>query len=463
MKKNSKILFGSFLSLSLVLAACGSGGEGAAKETNNNNTSSNEPAEAVTWDENLLDPNDPTTVRFYSYTLGVAGATAGIEHLVDEFNDTIGTEQGIVLEAVHDADYQKSTADIQAGLQVDIVQQTFRGMPSDINSKGYVPLESVIPQDLMDDHFAPFPENAMSLGELNGNTYAIAWTFSTPILFMNMDLLEEAGIEAEGGPENWEELYDWAVDVQEHTDAYGFGYSPGTTSTQWSMDSILYSGGASVLNEEGTEATFNSPEAVEVFEFMNKFYKEDLSLKATDGEILESFLAGNTAMYIQSTAAHNAMKTTFDENGWTLDGYPIPGFGSEASVPTNSGSGLSVRQPEDDQQAQAMWEVIKFLTGEEAYTIITSEIGYLPLRTDITEDPEYLQPFLEENPIIQRNVERLADIQSQTQWPAQGYPTTIEIFTDFRQRVFTTDADIQEAADRAVEQMNNMLPAEPEF
>lgn len=456
-----KIILGTAISL-MLLAGCGNGNENSngAEDTE---TDTNESTEEVSWAEDLLDPNDPSLVRFYSYTLGVAGATEGIENLVQEFNDTVGSEKGIELEAIHDADYQKSTADIQAGLQVDIVQQTFRGMASDIQSKDFVPLESVIPEDLMDEHFAPFPENAMQLGDLNGNTYSIAWTFSTPILFMNMDLLEEAGIEADGGPENWEEIYEWAQQVTDNTDAYGFGYSPGTDSTQWSMDSILYSGGASVLNEDGTEAIFNSPEAIEVYEFLDQFYVNDLSLKGTDDEILESFLAGNTAMYIQSTAGYNAMSTTFNENGWNLDGYPIPGFGSEDSVPTNSGSGLSIRQPEDEKQAQAVWEVIKFLTGKEAYTIITSEIGYLPLRTDITDDPEYLQPFLEENPIIQRNIERLPDIKSQTQWPAEGYPTTNEVFTNFRQKIFTTDSDIQQEADQAVKQMNQLLPEEPEF
>lgn len=457
MKKNIKILF-SLAVVLFVLIGCSGNAEpqGAAE-------SAAAPSEDVVWEENLLDPNDPETIRFYSYTLGVAGATEGIENLVQEFNDTVGSEQGIVLEAIHDADYQKSVSDIQAGLQVDIIQQTFRGMASGIESKALVPLESVIPQELMDEHFEPFPENAMELGVMNDDTYAIAWTFSTPILFMNVDLLEEAGIDPAGGPENWEELYDWAKQVRENTDAYGFGYSPGTESTQWSMDSILYSGDASVLNEEGTEATFNSPEAVEVFEFMDQFYEEDIASTGTDSEILESFMAGNTAMYIQSTAAYNAMSTAFEENDWTLDGYPIPGFGDAPSIPTNSGSGISIRQPESEKKAQAIWEVIKFLTGKEAYTIITSEIGYLPLRTDIADDPEYLQGFLEENPIIQRNIERLPDIQSQTQWPATGYPTTIETFTDFRQRVFTTDADVQEEADKAVEQMNRMLPDEPEF
>ena len=65
MKKNSKILFGSFLSLSLVLAACGSGGEGAAKETNNNNTKANPIVpyiEGIPVAPSSPDPNPPNCI-----------------------------------------------------------------------------------------------------------------------------------------------------------------------------------------------------------------------------------------------------------------------------------------------------------------------------------------------------------------------------------------------------------------
>ena len=65
---------------------------------------------------------------------------------------------------------------------------------------------------------------------------------------------------------------------------------------------------------------------------------------------------------------------------------PMPSFGDKPTRPTNSGSALVVLT-HDPVKQRAAWELMKFLTSKHGYTIITSKIGYLPLRTDIVDDP----------------------------------------------------------------------------
>ncbi|MCR6673982.1 hypothetical protein [Devosia ginsengisoli] len=50
---------------------------------------------------------------------------------------------------------------------------------------------------------------------------------------------------------------------------------------------------------------------------------------------------------------------------------------------------------------------MKFLTSEHGYTIITSEIGYLPLRPAIVTDPDYLAGWVAEHPLVAPNLEQL--------------------------------------------------------
>lgn len=410
--------------------------------------------DSVTWSENLLSPEDPTTVRFYTYTINLPGASEGIQNLADTFNETIGAEKGIILEMVSDETAGNvSQADIQAGIQVDIVQQTFSTAPGAIESKGFVPMNQVFPQEEIDAHLETLYDNTIEMGEYNGEFYAIPWTFSTPILYLNTSILEEAGITVDGPPADWDEMYDWAVQVTENTDKVGLAFSP---VNRWVQDSILFSNGAEVLNEDKTAVAFTSPEGMEALASWKRFYADGVGLGGPDAEALETFMAGNASMHIQSTSVYTGISSAFEENGWGLDGYPMPGFKGQDSVPSQSGAALFVLDT-DEKQSQANWEVIKFMTGPEAYTIITSEIGYLPLVPGLENDPEYLQSFVEENPIIGRNIERIGAIKPQTKWPSNSAPEAFNTFMDFLDYGLTTDVELEEAAAQAEEQINSLL------
>lgn len=411
-------------------------------------------ADSVVWEQNLLDPNEPVTVRAYNYTMNLPGAGEGITKLVEDFNNTIGAEKGIILEAVSDeTGGPVSQADIQAGLQVDIVQQTFSSAPSAIESKGFVPLNKVVPQVEIDTHLDTLYENTVELGMFNDEFYAIPWTFSTPILYLNETILAEAGIEVDGPPADWNEMYEWAATVTENTNKVGLAFSP---TNRWVQDSIIFSNGGQVLNDDKTEVAFTNPESMEALSIWKKFYTDGVALAGPDSDTLEAFMAGQAAMHIQSTSVYSGITSAFKEAGFELDGYPMPGFNGQESVPTHSGAALFVRES-DEKQNQANWEVLKYLTGKEAYTTITSQIGYLPLVPGLEDDSEYLQSFVEENPIIARNIERIPDIAPLTKWPAHSMPEAFDAFMDFLDYGLTFADDLEVAAEEAATQINNLL------
>ena len=199
-------------------------------------------------------------------------------------------------------------------------------------------------------------------------------------------------------PKDWEELYKMAKTIKEKTGIYGLALSP-TNSTGWVSDSILYSGGSEVLNADRNAVVFDNENAISALETWKKFYTEDAAIGGKDGDAVQAFLAGNAAMHIQSTSLYSAIKATAEKDGWDLYGYAMPGFNGQESIPTNSGSAIAVR-PDSEQKAQATWEFIKYITGDEGYTTITKDIGYLPLRPYLAEDEKFLKGFVDENPII---------------------------------------------------------------
>ena len=161
-------------------------------------------------------------------------------------------------------------------------------------------------------------------------------------------------------------------------------------------------------------------------------------------------------MHIQSTSVLSGAISAADAGGWELYGAAMPGIGDKEAVPVNSGSCLAVR-PDSKEKTAAVWEFIKYVTGDEGYTIITSEIGYLPLRTYLADDPAYLKDFVDKYPLLRVNLEQLERIRPVTIWPADCATEAATIFMDAVQKALTTDADVLETLEQAQKDINELL------
>lgn len=451
MKKWNKIIALGMAAYMMVPAMMGCGPSGIKSDNNEVQDTTAESSE-VSFDNNLLDPENPVKVTFYSYSLNYPSMKDGMEHLINEFNDTIGKEKGVIVEGVPD-DMTKFKTDIQAGNQVDIIQHTFGTLDSSRESLGIQAYEDVFPEDELKEHFEGISENALSLGKIDGKTYGLAFTFSTPILYINGKLFEEAGLDPNQPPKTWDEMLEMAKTIKEKTGVDGFGLAP---DNGWVTEGIVYTAGSDMVNEDKTEAVFANDNTVKAFELWKEFYTEGCAAKGTDSELSQQFMAGNLAMHIQSTSMLSGFKSASEAGDWELYGAAMPGLNGNDAVPVNSGSCLAVR-PDSEQKAQAIWEFIKYATGNDGYTIITSEIGYLPLRTELADDPKYLKSYVDENPLLRINLEQLKEIRPVTIWPGDVATEAFIIFRDATVEAITTDADVKEVLDKAQDDINQLL------
>ena len=451
MKKWNKIIALGMAACMMVPAMMGCGPSGIKSDNNEVQDTTAESSE-VSFDDNLLDPENPVKVTFYSYSLNYPSMKDGMEHLINEFNDTIGKEKGVIVEGVPD-DMTKFKTDIQAGNQVDIIQHTFGTLDSSRESLGIQAYEDVFPEDELKAHFEGISENALSLGKIDGKTYGLAFTFSTPILYINGKLFEEAGLDPNQPPKTWDEMLEMAKTIKEKTGVDGFGLAP---DNGWVTEGIVYTAGSDMVNEDKTEAVFANDNTVKAFELWKEFYTEGCAAKGTDSELSQQFMAGNLAMHIQSTSMLSGFKSASEAGDWELYGVAMPGLNGNDAVPVNSGSCLAVR-PDSEQKAQAIWEFIKYATGNDGYTIITSEIGYLPLRTELADDPKYLKSYVDENPLLKINLEQLKEIRPVTIWPGDVATEAFTIFRDATVEAITTDADVKEVLDKAQDDINQLL------
>lgn len=362
-------------------------------------------------------------------------------------------KKGVIVEGVADASYQQFKADIAAGKAVDIVQHTFSTLDNSRETLGFQAYEDVFPAEELNNHFNGISDNALSLGKIDGKTYGLAFTFSTPIVFMNGKLFEEAGLDPTKPPQTWDEIKEYSLKINEATGKDGFALAP---DNGWTTEGVILSNGGKVLSDDRKEAQFANQESIEAIEMWKDLYQNGAHAVGSDTELPEQFMAGNLGMYITSTALHSGFKNASEAGGWELYGAGLPSFGNNPSVPVNSGSVLAVR-PDNDVKKAAVWEFIKYVTGNEGYTIITSEVGYLPLRTELADDPNYLKGFIDENPLYKINLEQLKNIQPAVIWPAEYATEMSNIFRDAIVQSVSTDADVEKTLKAAEEEINQLI------
>jgi multiple sugar transport system substrate-binding protein len=111
-----------------------------------------------------------------------------------------------------------------------------------------------------------FPAGVWAAGEINGSRYSIPLDVHPMTMFVNMDLLEGAGIDA--APTTREE-FEAAAEAMTEGDNHGFFITSGFPVRQI-FEMLLYQFGGESFAADGSEATWNSEAGVEALEWMQQ-------------------------------------------------------------------------------------------------------------------------------------------------------------------------------------------------
>ena len=131
--------------------------------------------------------------------------------------------------------------------------------------------EDVFPKEELQEHFQGISENALALGKIDDKTYGLAFTFSTPILYINGKLFEDAGLDPDAPPKSWEEMLTMAKTIKEKTGKDGFGLA---ADNGWVTEGIVYSSGSDMINADRSKAVFASDNTVKALKCGNNFIRK---------------------------------------------------------------------------------------------------------------------------------------------------------------------------------------------
>ncbi|NKW37016.1 extracellular solute-binding protein [Rhodococcus hoagii] len=376
-----------------------------------------------------LDPNQEVEIVFESYNLTQAGPwTDTVTGLIADFeaehpNITVKAQPPQGTSTAGSGTASSVQTQLLAGNPPDVAQLTFDTLDFAVNQLGAHSLDSLVGTDAVQEHLAgahPYHPWAATLGDWEGQTYGMPYVFSTPVLFYNASAFQKAGVPADTDLSTWPRVAEAAKKITASTGKPSLTISCAVKGGNWCMQGLFRSAGGNVLSEDRESVEFASDESLAAVEMLRDLYDQGVLANQDSAGQMESFMKGDTAIQLQSSAIQGMLLGASKAAGWELRAAAMPAFDGRDAVPTNSGSALFVFA-QDPAKQRAAWELIKFMTSDHAYTEISSKIGYLPLRTSLTTDPAALKSWADGNPLLAPNLKQLDGLEPWQSYPGNSY------------------------------------------
>lgn len=374
------------------------------------------------------------------------------QNLVKKFNES---QNRIEVQAANQGNYDDLHAKVQAAFAAGNAPAVF---DLEIASTGIfsrsgmlVELTPLAARDEAEVKLNDFNPGLMGNAYVDGKLYGIPFMRSTPIFYKNVTMLKEAGLDP-AGPKTWDELEEYARVLKAK------GKTPMTLPVGiWEYEALVAQSGGQVLSDDGKKAAFNSPEGVAPVEFWKRMSDEGLLKfvvgKTAGAEAGKDWDNQIAAFKFGSTAGVSASLEIAKGNNFEMQTDFMPANKSYG-VPTG-GCHLVITSKLSEQEKEAAWEFIKFMTSQENTIYQHKYVGYLPNRLSALQSDE-LQNYYKEFPHY-----KVASDQLKYAVPrpnASAYPEITKIMQDaITKAILEPDVKPQDAMNEAAEKANKLL------
>lgn len=281
-----------------------------------------------------------------------------------------------------------------------------------------------------------------------GNTYAFPFSFNNVVMHMNTNRLEEAGLEVPSADWTKEEFLEYCEKLTTEKDgvkqyAVAVPYGEYFCAEAW-----LLNNGAAYMNEDFTESTINSPEAVEVFQlWQDLIYKYGYApIPEENVSAIAQIINGQVAM-----AAYGRWPTA----NYVADDFDDVAVQYLPTMATNQQIGgvdgiftMKTSKHIDEAKDLAAWMSQADFEGQYL------SVGNIPALHSLAEEkiselgiPENYELFY---------VDSNTDIYKSVSAPPQFTECSNIVLTAISE-ICVNQSDVQETLDAAAEEMNEIL------
>lgn len=427
----------------LVLAACGGSDStsGESEETGKVTDDSTNANEVVESDEVV-------EIEFLHMHTGDV-----VEKLVEKYHQsqdnvrvkatfTEGSYEGIVEEV----QMRATTGDFPDVITNGHVYTRFA-----IDTLPVVPLQSFMDEESYDT--SDFFPKMLTLGQSDeGEQYGMPFAVSTPVVFYNADHFAEVGLDPENPPKTWDELREAAAKLTVN-DRFGIYFDYQITGN-WLYQAMVETAGGKMMKDDLSGVAFDTDAGRKALQYWVDLVNEDKSMPNIDRtQAAQSFMSGNTSMYVTTTASLTSFRTQSDFDVRTAVFPTVDG--QERVVP--AGGNNLFMMSEDPKKQAAAWDFIKFAASAEGTTHIAQEIGYMVTRQSPLDDATLMGDFLEEVPAAKVTYDQVDQMVPWYNFPGSAGSRVYQIVQDNIQAALLKQKTVDEAITDAAEKANELL------
>jgi multiple sugar transport system substrate-binding protein len=298
--------------------------------------------------------------------------------------------------------------------------------------------------DALADTYVPGALEAYRYAGVEG-TFGYPWYLTTDLNYWNTEMLKEAGLDPAAPPTSLDELIEQARTMKDVTGGYLMSRKPGLGD--------FAAEGLPVLSEDGTEFTFNTPEAAALLDAYRDAYADGLM---PDDVLTDAYL-GNSRLFIEgkvawSTGGGNFIDTVLESNP-SLEGK-IAASPYMGATPLYV-QGLSVSNRSANLPTAVA--LARFVTNAANQEAFAAEVpGVFPSTTASLEKPE----LAESDGTPQGGAKQIAYTSLTTARVLQPVAVSEAMTTIINQQLAAAiagDKTSREALDAAVEECNKLL------
>ena len=393
--------------------------------------------------------SDVRTVTVWHSNSGPAGNA--FETIVEDFNEGIGKEQGIEIEAV----YQ--------GLANDVLTKVKAAAAADLSSlPDLAEMDATACLDMRNaDYLVPVAELGADTGRIlpqaltafrsERGVLGMPFNCSSLLLYYNKTLFESLGLEP---PRTLDEFAEIAPllgkkDQNGTVTRYAFAGAPATyelgafIGAQNNLSYLVdgknghYSTPTTTLfDKEGTFKNF--------LEHWKKLYDTGYAENLASGTT-EEFASGRTATVLKSSSSLSGLLTSVSGR-FEIGTAFVPMVDENATGGVNIGGSALFAFSSDE----AVRTVVDYFTSAPVQLYWTQQTGYMPMNTEVYALEEY-KAFIEENPDFYTGVSQTLASNPEVVgiWIPSGYQIYYSFMTEIRNVTENTKTIDQAVADMA--------------
>jgi sn-glycerol 3-phosphate transport system substrate-binding protein len=404
-----------------------------------------------------------TEIQFWHAMGGSLGEI--VEQIASDFN---ASQDDYVVTPSYRGNYTETMtgaiAAFRAGEQPHIVQVFEVGTATMMAAEGAIrPAHEIMqaqPEGWDPDAYLPAVRSYYETAA--GDLLSLPFNSSTPVLWVNMDLLEEAGIEEI--PSTWDEMFAAADALKEigHDCAFSFGWQ------SWVMiENFLAWHDAPIgtlgngFGGLGTELVFD--ENAELAALMQRIAdsQEDGTFQygGRRGDSLPLFTSGECAMWMNSSAYYASIS---EQAEFEFAQSMLPLNTEIAEEPQNSiigGATLWVLDGHQDSDYEAVAAFFRYLSSPEVQAMWHQETGYVPITTAAYQLSAE-EGFYEENPGTDTAIQQLSLNQPTANSRGLRFGNFVQIrdiINEELEQLWAGDKSAEEALSDAAERGNQLL------